>query len=364
MSVGTELQRLIDAKAAIRAAIIAQGVTVDAGLTLDAYAARIALIAGGDPVPTEPAAFVTGNWTLTPIAGGLRYGITALPANGGSAITDIQETRDAGTTWTSLGGATTGDYDVTGLPETLQTTQIRAVNAVAPGDPSDVKTATPAAAPAPGALAWESVATSTGDLASGGAGTTPTRPASVASTDLLTLTITNLSPAQVTDMAVPAGWTLAGSMHTDFAGETGFAVYTASGSVADAAWKFATISTPHGGYFDMHRISGANLTTPVRSYTSRVAHVAFAAELDDMPSPSATAVAGDLVLALYHQPQSGAAVGTPTAGYTRVVDTDVPNRRSAVVRSDLAAGATGDISHNASAAYQSRGAATIVIAPA
>ena len=47
MSLSTELQRIIDAKADIRAAIIAKGVAVDLVDKIDAYAAKIALISGG-----------------------------------------------------------------------------------------------------------------------------------------------------------------------------------------------------------------------------------------------------------------------------------------------------------------------------
>lgn len=47
MSLSTELQRIIDAKADIRAAIIAKGVAVDLLDKIDAYAAKIALISGG-----------------------------------------------------------------------------------------------------------------------------------------------------------------------------------------------------------------------------------------------------------------------------------------------------------------------------
>lgn len=96
--------------------------------------------------PTAPAAFTDVMWTLTAIAGGLRYGITSLPSNGGSAATAIEATRDGGTTWTALGGTTTGNYDVTGLPAVSTDTQIRLVNAVGSGPASDVKTETPLAA--------------------------------------------------------------------------------------------------------------------------------------------------------------------------------------------------------------------------
>lgn len=84
-------------------------------------------------------------WDVDPIAGGLRITVSTLPPDGGSAITALQYRLNGGA-WTALGGATTGTYDITGLPVSLHTVELRAVNAVNPGDPSDTKSETPAAA--------------------------------------------------------------------------------------------------------------------------------------------------------------------------------------------------------------------------
>lgn len=94
---------------------------------------------------TAPAAFTVGQWSLTPIAGGFRIGVTALPDDGGSALTDLERLIEGGS-WTSMGAATIGDYDVTGLAAVETDVQIRAVNAIGNGDPSDIKTDTPLAA--------------------------------------------------------------------------------------------------------------------------------------------------------------------------------------------------------------------------
>jgi hypothetical protein len=61
MSVATELQRMIDSKAAIKAAIEGKGVTVDASVKLDGYAAKVEEITqggGGDPGWQRPADWI------------------------------------------------------------------------------------------------------------------------------------------------------------------------------------------------------------------------------------------------------------------------------------------------------------------
>lgn len=102
-------------------------------------------IAGG---ATAPAAFVAGNWTLTDPAtsNDLTVTISALPSDGGSAITDLQYTLNAGTSWISFGAATVGTYTISGLTNGVsQAVQIRAINSVGAGTASDIKSATPSA---------------------------------------------------------------------------------------------------------------------------------------------------------------------------------------------------------------------------
>lgn len=94
---------------------------------------------------TAPAQFGTGDWSLADPKlsdGTINVVITALPNNGGSAITALQYQLDGGA-WTSLGGTTTGTYAITGTYNTLATIGIRAVNAVGNGTGSNTKTITP-----------------------------------------------------------------------------------------------------------------------------------------------------------------------------------------------------------------------------
>lgn len=107
-------------------------------------ASVVATYAGAPPAATKPAAMTVGQWTLVPIVGGLRFDITALPSDGGSAITALQYRLNSGA-WTAFTGTGTGVRDITGLPSTLHTAEVRAVNAVDVADPSDTKSATPTA---------------------------------------------------------------------------------------------------------------------------------------------------------------------------------------------------------------------------
>jgi hypothetical protein len=88
-----------------------------------------------------PSAFVVGNWTLG--AGG-EVSVNALPNNGGALITSIEYRLDGGT-WTAASGIAefsvvngqTIDFTIPSY--TGQNVEIRAVNLVGAGSPSDVK---------------------------------------------------------------------------------------------------------------------------------------------------------------------------------------------------------------------------------
>lgn len=125
---------------------------------------------GGSGGPTGPAAFTSGQWDATPIAGGLRFSFpTDLPNDGGSALTALQYSVNSGSTWTTFsGGVTQVDRDVTGLPATPQGCMVRAVNAIDNGPNSDLKTRTPLA----GGVTYIDFATLSGmsEAANGGGG--------------------------------------------------------------------------------------------------------------------------------------------------------------------------------------------------
>lgn len=215
-----------------------------------------------------------------------------------------------------------------------------------------------------GPASWAAVsASTTGNTA--GAGFTPARPSGITADSLLVLVISNISSATRAGFSVPTGWTLRGEFYSEFI-DTGIAFYTASGTVADAAWASSVtwdVAT------EIHRFEGANLSSPVRDFDawSTADGGGFTAHEDgDMPSPAGTASEGDAVLSHYHQPNSTNAVGTPTSGYTQRVDdaTFASSLRSTCTRDNVSAGSTGTISHGAAAAYTTRVSATLVIAAA
>lgn len=99
---------------------------------------------------TAPAQFATGGWSVATGSGPSQVDITVstLPANNGSALTDVQFDVGSSGVWMSVGGATTGTYTVTatGGPGTSQDIRLRAVNAAGTGTPSAVKSVTTGAA--------------------------------------------------------------------------------------------------------------------------------------------------------------------------------------------------------------------------
>lgn len=106
---------------------------------------------------TVPAAFGAGQWALADAAtgGALSVTVSALPSDGGSALTAIQYRVNSGA-WTAFAPALagTGTRTITGLANgSAQTVELRAVNAVGAGADSDDKSATPTVAPGlPGAF--------------------------------------------------------------------------------------------------------------------------------------------------------------------------------------------------------------------
>lgn len=103
--------------------------------------------------PDPPAQFAAGDWAVADpgTSGDVTLTITGLPNDGGSAITALQYTTDAGSAWNNLSGTGTGartlsvqsDGSTAFVDDTLYTFAIRAVNAVGNGSASGNKTVTP-----------------------------------------------------------------------------------------------------------------------------------------------------------------------------------------------------------------------------
>lgn len=122
-----------------------------AAIPINNYAWFRASIQGGGvpPVNTAPSAFSAGQWSVEDAASGgtATVTISALPSDGGSAITAIQYKAGAGA-WTNSGIASTGSFNITGLTNgAAVNVLVRAVNAIGNGPDSDAKSVTPTAAP-------------------------------------------------------------------------------------------------------------------------------------------------------------------------------------------------------------------------
>ena len=104
-----------------------------------------------------PSAFTAGLWTLTDLTtgGDARIAVSSLPSANGAALTDLEAKVGAGA-WTSLGGATTGNYDLLdAFTDGVSTNVlIRAVNANGSGADSDTKSVT-TTAPASGITGYD-----------------------------------------------------------------------------------------------------------------------------------------------------------------------------------------------------------------
>lgn len=103
------------------------------------------IVQGG--ASTAPAALTAGQWSIADAATGgtATVTISALPSNGGSAITAIQYQVGAGA-WTASGISATGTFNITGLTNGASVNvKVRAVNAIGNGADSDVKSVTPTA---------------------------------------------------------------------------------------------------------------------------------------------------------------------------------------------------------------------------
>ena len=111
-------------------------------------ASVLAAYAGSAPAATEPAAFAAGQWTAaaTSTPGVISFDLTALPSDGGSAITALEYRVGTGAA-IAFAGTGAGVRVVTaGLTAGVAVDlQVRAVNAVGAGAWSDVKTRTPLA---------------------------------------------------------------------------------------------------------------------------------------------------------------------------------------------------------------------------
>lgn len=116
-------------------------------LTSISLAIGMGVVDAAAPILSPPSAFTVGQWSVSDAATGgtATVTISALPSNGGSAITAIQYKAGAGA-WTNSGISSTGTFNITGLTNgAAVNVLIRAVNAIGNGADSDTKSVTPTA---------------------------------------------------------------------------------------------------------------------------------------------------------------------------------------------------------------------------
>ncbi len=218
-----------------------------------------------------------------------------------------------------------------------------------------------------GPATYQSVSSTTGIL-SPEAPLSPTHPSGGTSDQLKVLVISGIESGNLARLNAPAGWTLRQSyFNLDNFGAVsaaGVMVYTAPGDTAAANWTLTAGTGGNvNGRWDMELWSGVNASAPIRSF---VVYDANTWGVDNnMPSPSATATAGDGVVAHLFHAQNSTTFGTEPSGYTRVVSSPTTNPIvSTMVRSNAPAGATGELSHGAGGTYEARVSFTMILAAA
>ena len=94
---------------------------------------------------TVPQAFAAANWALAAVPAGraLLVTVSALPDNGGSAISGVDYRIDGGA-WTGTGLTAPGSFQITGLTDGQPVdVELRAANSIGPGSASDLKEGLP-----------------------------------------------------------------------------------------------------------------------------------------------------------------------------------------------------------------------------
>ena len=306
----------------------------------------VATYTGGSPAATAPAAFTAGQWTAaaTSTPGEISFNLTALPADGGSAITALEYRVNTGAA-IAFSGTGTGVRVVTaGLTAGVAVDlQVRAVNAVGAGAWSDIKNRTP--------LAGGSSASYLSDTFTAGTDSiTITRPAGAGSSHTLTAIVwTDIGGQNINTMAAPSGWTVNDGATNPTEGRSA-RVFTAPGDVSTLTFAqagirgvvcFATTANVRNTEFE-----GVDYSGPSNSA--------------NRATPAVTAVADDLGVSVYIQYDDGSAgplvdPGTPQSGWTRrYVKNAAAPYISILSRASLAAGSTGAVAHDANGNFSGR----------
>jgi hypothetical protein len=187
-------------------------------------------------------------------------------------------------------------------------------------------------------------------LNSGAGSITGTLPAGTTATDTLTAIVFNVTTGLGTlnTMAAPSGWTA----------QTGAVANSRSGRVFTAPGNVGTLTFAATGVEQL-LIFATN--APLRAHDYQAIDSSTPGQVANHPTPSvAGAVLNDVAVSVYIQIDDGAGgalpdPGSPQASYTRrlLSNAAVP-RISILSRASHPAGATGTVSHDASANFATR----------
>lgn len=287
---------------------------------------------GSAPAATAPAALTAGQWTATAGTTSVVINITALPSDGGSAITALQYRIGTGAA-VALTGTGTGSRTISGLTADVAIDlQVRAVNAVGAGDWSDIKTRTPTASVGGGGAAYIGQSSATGLT-----NVTATAPSGLLP-EHTQVAVCMVPNASLLPMTAPAGWTLLASHGGGSDDASAMAVFTAPGTVSAYAFSGATLTD-----VALVAISGT-----IRTQALIARYWGFEGQVHT--NQAVTAGAGDLILAIgYQRDGNPTEPVAPQDGYTRqyITPGTTPPRLSVVTLADAPAGTTGTIASGA-----------------
>jgi hypothetical protein len=310
--------------------------------------------------PTAPAQFGTGDWSVSDdgTGGDITITITALPSDGGSAITDLEYQLDGGS-WVSLAGTTTGDYPVSGLTDDVEyDVSIRAVNGIGNGTASATKAVTPTTAVT---LAIVSVTPVKQDADS--TTITFTKPSGLADDDLLVVVCGFGDNA--TDITAPDGsWTRQELGHYGRCCGALFTKPISSAAGEGASYVFTSnVSRKAAGA--IYRIEGVDASSPIADATQH----GSASNGTAIDAKGATAAEnGSLMISFAIGGWGGGFTCTKPASMSfDFTESHAAGNEDGMVitgcHTTVASGATGDISAFTLNASLHRAAFTVIISP-
>ncbi|MDQ7745468.1 hypothetical protein [Hydrogenophaga pseudoflava] len=203
----------------------------------------------------RPSAFADGNWSATPVAGGIELNIGPMPASGSAAVTALRYRLDGGAPVT-LSGTGTGVRTLTLTPGQEYALQLQQVTAAGESDWSDTKRRTPLASggggggtlavvqsPAPVEQSWGTTAEQT--------------MAAVGSGNSIVVVVHAPTAAGVPTISDSAGGAWGAPMRTYTEGATATYYWVRNNVTGGPTWVRATIAANNGFHIKAYEVSGS-----------------------------------------------------------------------------------------------------------